>query len=79
MASIAMVRMPGQDRKGPVDLLHQHDSHKLVRPGCGAECEDQIGALVQRFADSVRAPYGEAQGLARIIAPSAKLRRQTRL
>src|SRR5262249_46150447 len=32
--SIAMVGMAGQHRHRPVDLLHQHDSDKLMRPGC---------------------------------------------
>ena len=34
--SLAVVRMSGQDRKGPINLLQQHDSHELMGPGRSA-------------------------------------------
>ena len=43
--SLAMVRMSGQDRKGPINLLQQHDSHELMGPGRSTEGEAEVGAL----------------------------------
>jgi hypothetical protein len=33
LPSRPMIRMAGENGDGPVKLLQQHDSHKLVRPG----------------------------------------------
>src|SRR5579864_4612771 len=70
-----MVGMPGQDRKPAVNLLQQHDSHKLMGPGCRTEGDDQFRAFAKGSAEPVRATDREAQGL-RASTPDAKLCRE---
>jgi hypothetical protein len=45
VASAAMVRMPGQDGGGAIELFEQHDAHQLMRPGGSPKRERQVGAL----------------------------------
>jgi hypothetical protein len=43
--SLAVVRMSGQDRKGPVNLLQQHDSYELMGPGRESRRRGSVRAL----------------------------------
>src|SRR5271154_6772899 len=64
-----MVGMSGQDREGAINLLQQHDSHKLMGPGRGAEGEAEVGALAQHLAEAIGAADGEENGSAAGIVP----------
>src|SRR5580692_2858425 len=74
--SFAMIRMPGQDGRSPVNLLQKHDSHKLVRPGRGSECGHEVGAAPQGLADAVSAPDRKTKRPACAVAPAAQPNRQ---
>ena len=59
-----MVRVSGQDRKCPINLLQQHDSYKLMGPGPGAEGKRQVGPLAHGRAEAFGAAYGKEKARA---------------
>src|SRR5262249_26867293 len=70
-ALFTMVGMAGQDRHRPVNLLHQHDSDKLMRPSCRSECEGHIGIIQEPCRKTVGSPNHEAHDVTAAIAPTA--------
>src|SRR5688500_4323286 len=50
----AMIGMAGQDRRRPINLLHQHDPHQLMGPGRRAEREHSLHLAPQFRRKSVR-------------------------
>src|SRR5579871_2106237 len=69
--SLTVVGVARQNGHRPVNLLHQHDSNKLVRPSRGSEGEPCIGIFEQSGRKAVRPPDNEAQGLTAAIPPGA--------
>src|SRR5450631_1633609 len=62
VASPPMIRMPGQDRGGAVELLQHQDADQLVRPGGGTEGYPQGGLVVQAWRQAVGTADREDHG-----------------
>src|SRR5689334_22297328 len=61
-ASAAMIGMARQDRAGAIELLKQHDTHKLMRPGRGTKSQHASRPSAQALGDAVGAADHEAHG-----------------
>src|SRR6266478_2332290 len=72
-ASSAMVGVPRQDGRGPVDLFQKHDANHLVRPGRGAERHPRLCHAPQIGRKSVRAADYENSIGDLIIPPTAEI------
>jgi len=64
--------VPGQERRGPINLFQQHDAHQLMRPGGRAESQPQLGALAQIGRQPVSAAAGrtQADSVIPVVRPS---------
>src|SRR5215831_9203532 len=66
-----MVGVAGENRHGPVNLLHQHDSDELMWPGRRSERKVHIGGVKQASGKAVRSPDNEAGARTPLFAPCA--------
>ena len=67
-----MVRVPGKDREGAVELLGQNNESEFVREGDGAEREAVTGSLPKLRRPAVRGTHGEGEFLRAVIAKAAE-------
>src|SRR4051794_24940482 len=68
-----MIRVAGQDRRGPVYLFQKHDAYDLMRPGRGAERNLELCLAPQIGRKSVRAADQKKSVRHRFIAPAPKM------
>jgi len=68
-----MIRVAGQNGRGPVNLFQKHDAYDLMRPGRGAERKPELGLAPQIGRKSVRAADQEKSVRDRLIAPAPKM------
>ena len=76
-----MIGMPGQDRRRPVELFHQHCAGEEVRPRHRAHRQQKIGPTTLFVRVPVRGTEHEARLAHTLVAPATKnggklLRRQ---
>ena len=69
--------MSGEDGGRPIDLLQQHDTHQLVRPGRRSEGEPETGLVGEGGGQTVRAADDEDGCRRSGIAPSSDLAGET--
>ena len=69
----AMIGVAGQNRRRPINLLHQHDPHQLMGPGRRAEGEHCLDRAPQFGRKSVRSADHEYNVRGRFVSPSAEL------
>src|SRR4051812_30078512 len=71
-----MIGVAGKDGRGAIELLGKHDAAKLMRPGHGAEADDQVGGSAQGGMVAVRSADEERQAAPVFIPKADKSRRE---
>ena len=71
----AVIRMSGQNGRGPVDLFQQHHAHHLMRPGGLAKRNPDFGFAPQFGRKSVSAANKKYRRH-RLVTPSSKMTRE---
>ena len=69
--------MSGQDRKGPINLLQQHDSYELMGPGRSPEGEAQVRLLAQHLSKAFGTADDEKNVGASGIVPGTQPARES--